>query len=263
MNILKRELRANLKSFLFWSLGLFFLVFVGMVKYTGIRADVNVSELFDQFPKIVLAVFGMVGLDITTLGGYYSIIIYYAIICGSIYGISLGCNVANREILDRTYEFIYTKPRSRKKILSIKLFAALFYLFFFCIFTIFFSFAAFSSLAIKDDLNQTVLLFTVSMFLVSVLFCCMGFFVSAIVKKAEKGYLYSNLLFLLFFVLSMVYDVLEKNAFLRPFAPLKYFLPIEILNGTLRVSYLFLCIALSAVFYVSALRLFEHKDLTA
>ena len=75
MNILVRELKAGRKAFLFWSLGLFVLVFMGVVKSTGVTADGGgLAALLDSFPRVVLAVFGMVGADIGTFGGYYAVL---------------------------------------------------------------------------------------------------------------------------------------------------------------------------------------------
>ncbi len=35
MNILIKELKAGLKPFIFWNIGLFVMSFAGMAKYTG------------------------------------------------------------------------------------------------------------------------------------------------------------------------------------------------------------------------------------
>ena len=128
MNILKRELRAGRKTFILWTIGLFFIMFAGIAKYTGFSGEANITELFDSFPRIVLAVFGMVGLDVTSLGGFYSVVVYYGIICAAIYGVSLGCRAVNEEAIDKTYEFIFTKPRSRSFILGMKMLSAFIYL---------------------------------------------------------------------------------------------------------------------------------------
>jgi hypothetical protein len=101
MNILKRELRDGLKPFIFWTIGLFVLVFAGMTKYMGIETSgSSLNELIDKFPRVVLAFMGMVGVDINTFGGYYAILVYYALICAVIYAIHLGSNAVSRETVD-------------------------------------------------------------------------------------------------------------------------------------------------------------------
>jgi len=126
MNILKRECRANLKTFLFWNLGLFVLAFTGMTKFTGIAAATggeDINKILNQFPKVILAVLGISSVDISTLAGYYSILAFYALICGAIYAIHLGNNAVSREIVDKTYEFIFTKPCTKTYVLGMKVIA--------------------------------------------------------------------------------------------------------------------------------------------
>ena len=72
MNIIKKEFRFGLKPFLFWLLGMSFLLVAGMTKYTAIEGGADITAIFEQFPKIILAVLGMSGgVDITTLWRYY------------------------------------------------------------------------------------------------------------------------------------------------------------------------------------------------
>lgn len=263
MNILKYELRAGLKAFLFWSLGLFVLVYMGMIKYTGIGAatDLNVMDLINQIPRVMLAVLGMIGIDITSLGGYYSILIYYVLICISVYGLSLGIHAINREEIDKTYEFLYTKPRSRFYILKIKLLTAFIYLVSFSFLSCIFSYLAIYTLKINNTIQKPIILFTVTILLTGLLFCAIGSFVAAITKRTEKGAMYGNLLFLITFVISILYDMLENGGLLRLLAPFKYFTPWDILEGNLDIGYVILCISCIIILEIGALLFFEKKDL--
>lgn len=68
------------------------------------------------------------------LQGYMGILFYYILICTVIYAVHLGTAAVSRESVDKTYEFVFTKPLSRTRILGWKLSAAFFYLLAFCIF---------------------------------------------------------------------------------------------------------------------------------
>lgn len=263
MNILKRELKAGRKAFILWTIGLFFIMFAGMTKYTGFSNDTSVMAVFDSLPKIVLAVFGMVGVDISTLGGFYAIVVYYGIICVSIYGVALGCNAVNREAIDKTYEFIFTKPCSRSHILILKLITAFFYITLYSILSYIFSVAAIGVLNINNTITKPIALFTISMWLIGVLFCTLSALLATIIKRAEKGILFSNLVFVVTFALGMVYDMLEDGSVLQYLSPLKYFLPDDILLGKLDVMFLVICVILSVIFCFAATKLFERKDLSA
>lgn len=264
MNILKRELKAGLKPLIFWTIGLFVLVFAGMIKYTGIAVEgASVGELIAQFPRVVQAALGIVGINIETLGGYYAVIAYFAIICVSIYAISLGADALNRESIDKTYEFVFTKPRSRSYILLMKLLAGFLYLLAFCILNFLFSVSATASLKLRESISNEIQLFSIAILLVGILFFALSAFLSAIAKRTEKGMLYGNLCFLFAFVMGIIYDMMENGGLLRILTPIRYFVPSEILAGQLNYVYVILSLVLSIVLLCAAFRGFERKDLNA
>lgn len=265
MNIIKHELRSGMKPFLLWALVLFFLDFAGLTKFTGISGvgNAEVMKLMNQFPRVVLAVFGMVGLDINSLGGYYSVLAFYALVCISIYAIYLGTSSVNRELVDKTYEFLFTRPRTRRYILGIKLFTNIIFLAAYSILHVILSIVAIMTLKIKGNINSQVVLFGVAGFLVGILFFSLGAFLSSIVKRAEKGALYSNLCFFLFFLFGVIFDMSEDNRRIQILAPLKYFLPTELLDNYLNPIYTLFCILTSGILLFCAVKVFSRKDLTA
>lgn len=263
MNILKRELKTGRKAFILWSIGLFFIMFAGMTKFTGFSGDPGALEIFDSFPKIVLAVFGIVGVDLTTLGGFYAIVVYYGIICMAIYSVSLGCHAVNREVIDKTYEFIFTKPRSRTAILNRKLLAAFIYITLYSLLNYIFSLAVIATLNIENTITGPILLFTLSLWLIGLLFCTLAAFIAAVIRDAERGIMLGNLIFLATFILGMIYDMLENGGALRFLSPMKYFLPKDLLADHLDPLFLVFCLVLIGAFYFAAVRMLEKKDLIA
>lgn len=265
MNILKKELRTILKPFIFWTIGLFFLVFAGMTKYTGVEnipGGINLNDLLDKFPRVILAVMGMANVDLNTIGGYYSILAYYALICAVIFSIYLGANAVSRESIDKTYEFIFTKPRRRSYILRTKLTAAWIYLTIFSIFNYIFSVSAVKALGFPEDISIEMLLFSLILFLTGSVFLALSAFISAAVKNAEKGSMYGNLCFMFAFIMAIIYDILEKGFVIKLFSPLKYFSTADLLDKKLDPVFTFICIVLTAVFLAGAFIKFNKKDLT-
>lgn len=266
MNIFKRELRIGIKPFLLWTFGLFVLVFAGITKFTGLDASadsVDLSAILDKFPRVVLAVFGAVGIDINTLGGYYSVISYLAMICAIIYAVYLGTNAISRESVDKTYEFLFTKPRSRAYVLKMKFLAGLAYLTLFCVLNYLFSIAAIATLVVSANLNVEILLFGVSVLLVSFMFFALSAFISAIIKQAEKGAMYGNLCFLFVFISGIGYDMLENGGLIKLISPIKYFSPADILNKQLDLWYVAVCVVFTAGLFIGAVVAYRKKDLTA
>lgn len=264
MNILKRELRSGLRPFLFWTLGLFLLVFSGVVKYTGVEAGgESARKLTESFPRIVRAVLGVVGLDIGSFGGYYAILAYYVLVVTAVYAVSLGGSAVTREAADKTYEFVFTKPRSRTFILGYKLLAGFFYLAFYCLLCFAFSAAAVSALKLGEDVRLTMFLFSLAAFLCGLVFFALSALFAAASARIERGARLGNLFVLAAFALGVVCDMLENGGILRLFTPFKYFNPAELLRGRLDPAYTALCLALFAAALYFAFRAFEKRDLTA
>ena len=92
MNILRREWKAGWKAFLFWTLGLFGLMFTGVVKSTGLTSveGANAAALIAVFPRIVQAVLGMVGMDMSTFPGFYAVLSRYSAVLTAVYAVHLG-----------------------------------------------------------------------------------------------------------------------------------------------------------------------------
>ncbi len=264
MNLLKHEIKVGRKTFLFWALGVAVLIFAGVVKFTGVAGSGGaVNQLIDQFPRVVLAMLGIVGVDINTFGGYYSILVFFAMLCTALYAMHLGGGAVSREAIDKTYEFLFTKPRSRGWTLAVKLGAGLCYLLAFSLLCFLLSVGAVASLQLGEDFTRLMLLFCLGNFLVGLLFFSLAACLAAVVKRAERGALYANLCFLAAFVLGVAYDSLENGGALRFLSPLKYFPPSDVLAGRLSWVYLLLLLGLSVLLLGGAFRLFQKRDLNA
>ena len=74
MNLFLRELKSHLKSLFIWSAAIAAFMFMSMAKYTVLAGDAAASQqIMKAFPATLQAVFGMTGLDLTTIEGYYGI----------------------------------------------------------------------------------------------------------------------------------------------------------------------------------------------
>lgn len=262
MNIFKREQRAGLKIFLFWMIGMFLLCFVGIVKYQSYTEAGSMEALVASFPRVVLAVMGVVDLDIGTLGGYTALLFYYVLICAVIYAVHLGAAAVSRESIDKTYEFVFTKPCSRARILGLKLASAYLYLFLFCISNGIFSMMAVAYLKTNENINPQILMFSLSVFLVGALFIALSAFFSSVAKRPDKGALYGNLAFLYAFMLGVVYNMLEKPGALKLIAPFNYFSPSDLLVEHLDPVYTAITLVLAAMLLYGTFAKFQRKDLT-
>lgn len=264
MNILKRELKSGIKPFIFWTLGLFVLIFAGVVKSTGATADASMlSELTASFPRIVMAVMGMIDVDLGTFGGFYSVLAQYALILTAVYAVYLGSNAVTRESIDKTYEFVFTKPRSRSFILLNKLLAGVCFLSIYSLLSFLFSVAAVAVLALNENMTAAFALFALSQWVVGLVFFSLAMMFSTVLKHAEKGIKLGNLAVSICFAVGLVCDMLDNAGILRILSPLKYFTPNDLLAGNFSLPYLLVCAVLVAISLFTSLRQFEKRDLTA
>lgn len=97
---------------------------LSVVKFDTLAQDASMSEaLLKQFPATVQAIFGMTGLSLTTLSGYFGVLFIYILVILSIHAGMLGAGLLADEERDRTTEFLLVKPRSRSAIITQKLLA--------------------------------------------------------------------------------------------------------------------------------------------
>jgi ABC-2 type transport system permease protein len=262
MNIFWRELRAGRKAFLLWMAGMFLLCFAGIVKFESYSTAGGMDELIAAFPRVVLAVMGITGLDINTLAGYTALLYYYVLVFIAVYAVMLGAGAVTRESIDRTHEFLFTKPRTRRRILGAKLAAAGAYLILFCLMNAAFAYGAALTLADHGGVEPVIAACTLAALLVSFLFAALGAFLATLIEKPEKGASLGSRAFLAAFVLGAVYNMLEAPGVLRAFSPFSYFLSADLAGARVHPLYALLAISLTFALLFGAFRRFERRNLT-
>ena len=264
MNLFRKELKTGLKPFRFWTLGLVMLIFAGIVKSSAAMADgAFMTELIGKFPRIVVAAMGMANVDISQFGGFYAVLMQYVFILTAVYATHLGNNAVSRESVDKTYEFLFTKPRSRSFILARKLLSALVLLTAYAALNALFSVLAVRQLDLSGDYTALFVRYSAAMWLVGAVFFSLSAMFAAAVSSAERGGRAGNLAVLGAYALTVTYDMLEKPGILRLFTPFRYFLNIDMIGGDFRLAYALLCCALSFMFLAVAFYRFERRDLGA
>lgn len=262
MNIFRRELRAGRKAFLFWMIGMFLLCFAGIVKYQSYSVGGGMDELLAAFPRVVLAVMGIAGVDVNSLTGYTALLFYYVLVCAVVYAVILGAGAVSRESIDKTHEFLFTKPRTRGRILGAKLAAAGALLTLFCLMNAVFAYGAVATLKSGENVTGVIAACTLAVFLISLLFLALSAFLATLAQKPEKGSLYGNLAFLAAFVLGVVYNMLENPGALRLVSPFNYFTSADLAAAHINPLYVLYAVVLTAILLVGAFRRFEKRDLT-
>ena len=125
MNIYVHELKMKISSVIIWSvsIGLFIFVFLSVFPSFAAEADI-LNEALANFPEEFLVAFGMTGMDMSTILGFFGIVFLFIQICLSIQAANYGFSLVSVEERDMTADFLLAKPIGRAKILTSKLLAA-------------------------------------------------------------------------------------------------------------------------------------------
>ena len=263
MNVFIHDLRFGLKSFLIWSMVLFVFVFAGMVKYTGVEAGGMdaVDALINSFPKILLAVMGFSGLDVSGIDGFYAILEVYVMIVAALYAVHLGQVAVSRERVDGTYEFLFTKPRSRSSVLGEKILAGLIFLIAFSLLNFAFSQAGYAQLGLSSDMSGVFAVFSAALAAVSFTFFGLGAMLSALFRSPEVGARAGNLSVLVFYMIGVVCSSMDDPTILRYLTPFKFFDPHPLMDQTVELFPVILCLVVGATSLAIAFACFCRRDL--
>jgi ABC-2 type transport system permease protein len=267
MNIFLREMKANLKSFLFWCVGMIALIAASLSKYKGLSGSgtagmQDLNAIFDKMPQAVKAFMGGSGFDLSTLGGYYGVVFVYVILIGAIFAVMLGSNIIVKEERDKTAEFLMVKPVSRTKILAGKLVAALIYVGGYAAFTLGSSVVLTQKFGYGENIDPLLAVLCGAMLLDMVLFLAIGAAFGALFKDAKKATGLSLAVLLATYFIGIAMDMTDKLGFLRYATPFKFFNPVDMVNGQ-RLEPLFvgIVLALSSILFAATFYFYKRRDL--
>ncbi len=260
MNIVLRELRANMKALIIWCVMQVFLIYVGMLKYAGMaEAGNSVNDLLAGLPEIFKTMFGLSTFDLTHVGGYYGVFFLYFILLGSIHAVMLGAVIISKEERDKTADFLLTKPVSRVRIITSKLVAALINIVAFNLTTLI------ASIIIVDMYNQgqsitgDIIKLMIALFIIQLIFLSVGVGTAVMTRNTKKATSVSTAVLLITFILSMAIDMYSKIENLKYLTPFKYFEARQLMFGGQFEAVFIVLSALIVIVLVTVTYIFYKK----
>ncbi len=124
----KLYLKKHLKSLIIWMIVLVVFILAAMQKFEAFQTDASAADmtaLIDSIPKVIKIVYGLDGVDITNIDGYYAVVALYFQLMLAVYAGILGAKLIYEEEDLKTSEFLFVKPVSRNKVLLTKFLGAL------------------------------------------------------------------------------------------------------------------------------------------
>lgn len=262
MNIVKRELRANLKSLIIWSLIASFLVVVWMVEFEAFASNPYIDEFMKSIPESILSAMGMSDLNIATLDGFISTISLYLYLLLGIHSVLLGSSIISKEERDKTAEYLFALPVSRERVVIGKTIAAIINLIILNIVTLVSMLISTINYEKTDGYYSFIGLMFLAIFLIQLVFLSVGMLVSALNKRYKKSGNISVSILMVTFIISSLIGMVDSIDYLRFTTPFKYFEATYILNeGRLQPLYIVISILLIVFGLVATYIIYPRRDL--
>ncbi len=257
MNIFLRELRANLKSLLIWSLIVSFLIMMAVAKFSGFANDPEMVKMLDSMPPALLDALSMRAFNLTTLSGFYGVMFIYFSLMAAIAAAMWGSDIISKEERDKTVEFSLVLPVSRSRVVTAKALAALVNCIAFVLITWLVSLVGVRSYQPDQEFYQFLALEMQALFLIELIFLAIGLLLGCAMKQYKRAGSTAVAIILLAYFLSIVIVLQEKLDFLKYVTPFKYYDAGELFRtGKVEGIYLVLtagiiivCVALAYVTY--------------
>jgi ABC-2 type transport system permease protein len=265
MNIFLQEFKMRFRSVATWSVavaGVLF-VFLSLFPSFALQADA-VNELMSRFPPQLLTAFGLKGVDLSTVPGYFGFIFLFVQLCLAIQAANYGFSMVSIEEREWTADFLLTKPVGRSRVITGKLLAAL------CGLTVTNGIvwvSTFASLGLfhggRTYAAAPLLLLLLSIVIFQLFFLSVGLVVSLLVKRIRSVTPYAKGLALGMYVLSAFGDLLGASV-LEKLTPFKHFDPIYILqHRTFDLPLVMVSAAAILISLVGSYVLYTRRDIPA
>lgn len=265
MNIYLRELRATYKSFLVWSATMVFLIFAGMMKYSAFaKTGESVNEMFAALPPQLMKIFGVApGMDLNSIGVFYSIFFLYFLLLTSVHSCLLGANIMAKEERDKTADFLLVKPIKRHQAVTAKILAALTFVVLFNLVTFVTSIAVVGQFnTTGQSLNGPIFYLSIALLIVQLVFLSIGLFLGAWSKNAARAAGLATAVILGTFILNVLIDLNRDLDFLGFLTPFRYFNSLKVMyDHEMRLAYILLSGSLAAAFVTGTYFFFGKRDI--
>jgi ABC-2 type transport system permease protein len=262
MNIFLRELKANLKSLLIWSVIIALLIMMAVTKFSAFAGDPEMLSMLDSMPPALLDALSMRAFNLTTLSGFYGVMFIYFGLMAAIAAAMWGSDTISKEERDKTVEFSLVLPVSRSRVVTAKALAALVNCILFVLVTWGISLVAVRSYNPDQTFFDFLALEMQAMFLIELIFLAVGLLLGCAMKHYKRAGSTAVAIILTTYFMSILAVMDERLDFLKYFTPFKYFDAGELFRtGQMDGAYLLLSAAIIVLSVVAAYWVYNKRDL--
>jgi ABC-2 type transport system permease protein len=262
VNIFLRELRANLKSLLVWSVIIALLIWIAVSKFSAFAGNPEMLAMLDAMPPAVLDAMNMRAFNLTTLTGFYGLMFMYFALMGAIAAAMWGSDIISKEERDKTVEFSLVLPVSRSRVVTAKALAALVNCIAFVLITWAVSLVAVQSYNPDRSFQDLLALEMGAMLAIELVFLSLGLLLGCAMRHYKRSASTAVAVILVTYILSIMSLMQEKLDFLKYVTPFRYFEAGELLReGRMDGMYLLLSAAIVAFCVTGAYLTYRRRDL--
>lgn len=262
MNIFLRELTANLKSLLIWSVIIALLIMIAVSKFSAFAGNPEMLAILDSMPPAMLDAMNMRSFNLTTLSGFYGIMFVYFSLMGAMAAAIWGSDIISKEERDKTVEFSLVLPVSRGRVVTAKALAVLVNCIAFVLITWGISVVAVQSYSPGADFYKLLRLEMLAMFLIELIFLAVGLLLGCAMQRYKLSASTAVGIILGTYMLSILAGMQADLDFLKYFTPFSYFDIGEFYySGAFEGIFLLLTAVIVAVCVAAAYLTYNRRDL--
>lgn len=268
MNMYTTEVKRLFKSFLLWSIVVviilsIFLAFFPSMANSDMAALVKAKmSAIPEAMRNALGIGNMV--DFSDLLQYFAYVLEFIFMAACIYSGILGVSAIIKEEGEGTIEFLYAKPISRTKIVTVKILSTLtiVILFNILLYIVCIAFAQAFKRPGYQYLNMLTIIFK-SMLGVQVVFLSVGILFSTILRRYSQAIPFALGAFFITYILGTFSTIIDKLDWMKYLSPYHYAIPLNLLksNGSMNATEMMLMFLIILLSIVGAYVVYKRKDL--
>ncbi len=262
MNIFFRELKANFKSLLIWGGVVILFVFMAFSKFSAYYGNSEMLAIFDSMPPAVLAAFNVTAFNLTTLTGFFGVMVTYFALILAIAAAMWGSDIISKEERDKTVEFSLTLPVTRGKLITAKIAAVVVK----CIVLLLITWGILLVSAQKYNPDSKfysfVSLSMFALFITQMIFMTVGVLLGCAMKQHKLAGSVAVSIILGAYFFSIISGLSKNLEFLKYFTPFLYFNPATMLHESrIELIFIWLSAGIVAVALIGAYYSYSKRDL--
>lgn len=259
----KRELKVNLKGFIWWTSIIVGLLLIVYLIYPSIASNENIKmldEMIALFPEEIIKMFNMDIASISTAFGWLKSegFVFIILIFGA-YSAILGSSILSKEENDKTIEYLNSLPIKRSSIVINKVLVSLMYIVSIILITLVFNYIC---LFITGDFNtKELILLSIAPIFSSVVLFFICLFISTIIKSKKTITVAIGLTFISYIIhtLSGLSESVEFLKYLSVFtlADVRN----VIISSSINPIMIIISIIISIVLFITTICVYNKKEL--